>query len=77
MPLTDIDTPLSVLRERLRSFNAARDWGRYHTPRNLAMAVSVEAAELLIIEGMSHELQAHYFEELWPRWSAFLRRADR
>jgi len=34
------------------------------------------SAELLIIEGMSHELQPHYFEELWPRWSAFLRRAD-
>ena len=41
-----------------------------------ALAEMYPSAELLIIEGMSHELQPHYFEELWPRWSAFLRRAD-
>jgi pimeloyl-ACP methyl ester carboxylesterase len=41
-----------------------------------ALAEMYPRAELLIIEGMSHELQPHYFEELWPRWSAFLRRAD-
>ncbi|HCH64240.1 MAG TPA: NTP pyrophosphohydrolase [Deltaproteobacteria bacterium] len=35
------------LRTRLRAFNAARDWGQYHSPRNLAMALSVEAGELL------------------------------
>ena len=28
-------------------FRDARDWGQFHTPRNLAMALSVEAAELL------------------------------
>ena len=38
---------LADLTEHLRSFNEARDWGRYHSPRNLAMALSVEAAELL------------------------------
>ena len=38
---------LSDLSEQLRAFNEARDWGRYHSPRNLAMALSVEAAELL------------------------------
>jgi NTP pyrophosphatase (non-canonical NTP hydrolase) len=32
---------------RVRAFNDARDWGRYHSPRNLAMALSVEAGELL------------------------------
>jgi NTP pyrophosphatase (non-canonical NTP hydrolase) len=47
MPCTDETTPLAALRARLRAFNAARDWGRYHSPRNLAMAVSVEAGELL------------------------------
>lgn len=31
----------------LRAFNQARDWGQFHNPRNLAMALSVEAAELL------------------------------
>jgi dCTP diphosphatase len=28
-------------------FNADRDWAQFHNPRNLAMAVSVEAGELL------------------------------
>ena len=46
-PWSDESTPLSAIREALRSFNADRDWGRYHSPRNLAMAVSVEANELL------------------------------
>jgi NTP pyrophosphatase (non-canonical NTP hydrolase) len=45
--MTDADTTLAALRARLRSFNAERGWGRYHSPRNLAMAVSVEAGELL------------------------------
>lgn len=45
--MTDATTPLAALREELRTFNTERDWARYHTPRNLAMAVSVEAAELL------------------------------
>lgn len=35
------------LQARVRAFADARDWGKFHSPRNLAMAVSVEAAELL------------------------------
>lgn len=42
-PITDLTT----LRDALRSFCAARDWHRYHTPKNLVMALSVEAAELV------------------------------
>ena len=34
------------LRQRTRTFAAARDWEQYHTPKNLAMALSVEVAEL-------------------------------
>jgi pimeloyl-ACP methyl ester carboxylesterase len=41
-----------------------------------ALSELYPAAELLIIEGMCHELQPHHVDELWPRWSAFLRRAD-
>ena len=40
---TDIDT----LRERLRAFALERDWAPFHSPKNLACALSVEAAELL------------------------------
>jgi NTP pyrophosphatase (non-canonical NTP hydrolase) len=38
---------LDELRARLREFAAARDWGQYHTPKNLAMALSAEAGELV------------------------------
>jgi len=35
------------LRDRLRVFAAEREWEPFHTPKNLAMALSVEAAEVL------------------------------
>ncbi len=38
---------LTALRDALRDFAAARDWRQYHTPKNLAMAMIVEAAELV------------------------------
>jgi dCTP diphosphatase len=34
------------IRDRLREFAAARDWERFHTPRNLALALCGEAGEL-------------------------------
>lgn len=36
-----------ALGQRLADFARARDWERFHNPRNLAAALSVEAAELL------------------------------
>lgn len=38
---------LDDLAERLAGFAKARDWEKYHNPRNLAAALSVESAELL------------------------------
>ncbi|MDR2239741.1 MAG: nucleotide pyrophosphohydrolase [Zoogloeaceae bacterium] len=37
---------LIELRDRLRVFTREREWDRYHAPKNLAMALIVEAAEL-------------------------------
>lgn len=39
--------PLLALRDALRRFAAERDWDQFHSPKNLAAALSVEAAELL------------------------------
>ena len=39
--------PLRALQQRLAAFAAARDWEQFHSPKNLAMALSVEAAELV------------------------------
>lgn len=38
---------LDALRERLRGFVRERDWEQFHSPKNLAMAMIVEAAELV------------------------------
>jgi dCTP diphosphatase len=38
---------LSALAKRLAEFAAARDWEQFHSPKNLAMALSVEVAELV------------------------------
>lgn len=38
---------LEALKQRLRAFAAARDWEQFHSPKNLASALIVEAAELL------------------------------
>lgn len=43
MPMKELEE----LRAHLRDFAAARDWDQFHSPKNLAMALSVEAAELL------------------------------
>ncbi len=35
------------MQQRLREFADARDWEKYHSPKNLVMAMSVEMAELM------------------------------
>lgn len=38
---------IDLLRDALRRFAADRDWDQFHSPKNLAIALNVEAAELL------------------------------
>ena len=45
--LARMTTDLATLRDRLRAFALERDWAPFHSPKNLACALSVEAAELL------------------------------
>ncbi len=40
-------TNLEALRQRLAEFAAMRDWDQFHSPKNLAMALIAEAAELV------------------------------
>jgi NTP pyrophosphatase (non-canonical NTP hydrolase) len=52
---------LVELRDVLRAFAAERDWEQFHSPKNLATALAVEAAELLepfqwLTEAQSREL---------------------
>ena len=45
----DTVTTVAELRALVRDFVAERCWEKYHTPRNLAASVAVEAGELLEI----------------------------
>ncbi len=38
---------IRALRDELRAFAQAREWDQFHSPKNLASALAVEAAELL------------------------------
>ena len=55
--MSDLD--IATLQQRLTEFAESRQWGPYHTPKNLAMALTVEASEL-----------AEIFQWLTPEESA-------
>jgi dCTP diphosphatase len=40
------DSLITSLQQQLRQFARERDWEQFHTPKNLAMALTIEAAEL-------------------------------
>ncbi|ESJ21839.1 MULTISPECIES: nucleotide pyrophosphohydrolase [Cupriavidus] len=46
------------LQQVLNDFIRARDWARYHSPKNLSMALSVEVAELVEIFQWKTEQQS-------------------
>ena len=77
---------LMELRDRLRAFAAERDWDQFHTPKNLASALAVEAGELLehfqwLTEQQSCELasevKAKVSEELADVLGYVIRLADK
>lgn len=54
---------LAEIQERLREFADERDWDQFHSPKNLSMALAVEASELLenfqwLTEEQSHSLDS-------------------
>ena len=63
--MMDIDN----LQQQLREFADARDWEKYHSPKNLVMAMSVEMAELMehfewMTEQQSLQLDAEVREQV-------------
>ncbi len=44
---TDDHATVANLRELVRQFVDERDWQQFHTPKNLSMALAIEAAELM------------------------------
>ena len=77
---------LHELRDALRQFAADRDWDQFHSPKNLAMALGVEAAELMehfqwVREsdspGLSPEKREKVGEELADVFLYLIRLADK
>lgn len=46
-PISTHTDTLEGLRQRINAFVAERDWAQFHSPKNLAMAMIVEAAEVV------------------------------
>ncbi|HSJ52281.1 MAG TPA: nucleotide pyrophosphohydrolase [Anaerolineae bacterium] len=44
---TDYETTVGMLREAVARFADAREWRPFHSPKNLAMSIAIEAAELM------------------------------
>ena len=60
---------LQELQQRLKRFAIERDWEQFHSPKNLSMALMVEASELAehfqwLTQKQSHELSADKLEEV-------------
>lgn len=87
-PFCDAAMPneIATLQTALREFARERDWEQFHSPKNLAAALSVEAAELLEIfqwlteaqsSSLSEQQSAAAQEELADVFLYMLRLADR
>ena len=62
-------TDLESLRDQLRTFASDRDWDQFHSPKNLAAALAVEASELLehfqwLTEAQSQQLPPETLNEV-------------
>ncbi len=44
---TDATTTVAELRKVMADFVAERDWSQFHSPKNVSMALAIEAAELM------------------------------
>jgi NTP pyrophosphatase (non-canonical NTP hydrolase) len=45
--MSDSTTTIAELRDMIREFVEERDWRQFHSPKNLSMALAIEAAELM------------------------------
>jgi len=47
MASSDATTTVAELRQLIAEFVAERDWSQFHSPKNVSMALAIEAAELM------------------------------
>ena len=46
-PMSDAETTVAELRQRVLAFVHERDWEQFHSPKNLSMALAAESGELM------------------------------
>ena len=77
----DATTTVAELRKLVADFVAERDWSQFHSPKNVSMALAIEAAELMehfqwLTTEASRQLAddpeklAEASARSWPTWSA-------
>ena len=69
--MTDI-IDINQLKQLQQEFSQVRDWDKFHTPKNLAMALTCESAELLeIFQWLSEDESriAHHDDEIKEKTS--------
>jgi NTP pyrophosphatase (non-canonical NTP hydrolase) len=47
--MKDQETKVQELKDRMKAFVEARNWTSFHSPKNIAMSIAIEAAELMEI----------------------------
>ncbi|MBI4776228.1 MAG: nucleotide pyrophosphohydrolase [Deltaproteobacteria bacterium] len=60
---------MEALKIKLRQFAEERNWGQYHSPKNLATALMIEAAELAehfrwLTQDQSYDLDSQQLEKV-------------
>ena len=86
----DSDTTISQMKELVEEFVQERDWSKFHTPKILSMAISIEASELmdlfkwytdtqsveLLTQSETKEMAADEIADVMILCFAFANRAD-
>src|SRR5437762_13210949 len=67
--MQDTRTTVQELKEKMAQFVTERDWNKFHSPKNLSMYISIEAAELMekflwVDSAQSHEHAVQKREEI-------------
>jgi NTP pyrophosphatase (non-canonical NTP hydrolase) len=45
--VSDGETKIAELKEKVRKFNDDRHWAKYHNPKDIAISIAIEASELM------------------------------
>ena len=61
---SDANTTVAELRQLIADFVAERDWSQFHSPKNVSMALAIEAAELMEhFQWLTTEASRHLVDE--------------